>query len=50
MKYINLLWLLAALYFLWHIAGAFAAEPVVINLPDGGQRVCIVQGGYVTCY
>ena len=42
--------LFAALYFLGHIVHALAAEPVIINTPDGGQRVCIVSGGYVTCY
>lgn len=26
------------------------ATPIIINQPDGGQTVCIVQGSYVTCY
>ena len=45
-------WLLVftAVYFLAHGVYALAAQPVIINLPDGGQRVCIVSGGYVTCY
>ena len=30
--------------------GVFATEIVVINPPSGGQTVCIVQGGYVTCF
>lgn len=39
-----------AMYFLGHIASALAAQPIIINQPDGGQKVCIVSGGYVTCY
>jgi hypothetical protein len=27
-----------------------ASQTVIINQPGGGQTVCIVQGGYVTCY
>jgi hypothetical protein len=23
---------------------------VIINQPNGGQTVCIMQGGYVVCY
>jgi hypothetical protein len=47
--FIKLLLLFTALYFLGHIAVALA-NPIIINLPDGGQRVCIVNGQYVTCY
>lgn len=38
------------LFFLAHIVSALADETVVINQPDGGQKVCIVQGSYITCY
>jgi len=27
-----------------------AAETIIINQPNGGQTVCISQGGYMTCY
>lgn len=27
-----------------------ASQTVIINQPGGGQTVCIIQGGYVTCY
>jgi hypothetical protein len=47
--FIKLLLLFTALYFLLHIAAALA-NPVVINQPDGGQKVCIVNGQYITCY
>ena len=49
-KYVKWLLLFAVIYFGAHVYIALAAEPVIINLPDGGQRVCIVSGGYVTCY
>jgi hypothetical protein len=49
-RYFKWLLLFAALYFFMHIVVAMAAEPVIINTPDGGQRVCVVSGGYVTCY
>ena len=49
-RYIKWLLLFALLYFGAHIYHAMAETPVIINTPDGGQRVCIVQGGYVTCY
>jgi hypothetical protein len=49
-KYVKWLLIFAALYFLGHVIAAVAAEPVIINQPDGGQRVCIISGGYVTCY
>jgi hypothetical protein len=49
-KWFKWLMILGALYFLGHGVYAFGAQPVIINLPDGGQRVCIVSGGYVTCY
>lgn len=26
------------------------AKTIIINQPDGGQTVCIVQGTVVTCY
>jgi hypothetical protein len=49
-KFIKWVLIFAALYFLGHMIVAVAAEPVIINQPDGGQRVCIISGGYVTCY
>ena len=49
-KWFKWFMILGAVYFLGHIVHAVAAQPVIINLPDGGQRVCIVSGGYVTCY
>lgn len=49
-RYFKWLLLFAAVYFLGHMVAAIAAEPVIINTPDGGQRVCIISGGYVTCY
>lgn len=49
-KWLKWLLILGAVYFLGHGVYAFGAQPVIINLPDGGQRVCIVSGGYVTCY
>jgi hypothetical protein len=26
------------------------ADTVIINTPGGGQTVCIVQGGVITCF
>jgi len=49
-KYVKWLLIFAALYFLLHMVSAMAAQPVIINQPDGGQRVCIISGSYVTCY
>jgi hypothetical protein len=49
-KWVKWLLVFTAVYFLGHMVHALAAEPVIINTPDGGQRVCIVSGGYVTCY
>ena len=48
-RFIKILLIFAALYFLGHIAAA-VAQTTIITLPDGGQRVCIVQNGYVVCY
>lgn len=49
-KYVKWLLIFAALYFLLHAIAAIAAEPVIINQPDGGQTVCIISGSYITCY
>lgn len=49
-KWVKWLLLFTALYFLGHMVSALAAQPIIINQPDGGQKVCIVSGGYVTCY
>lgn len=48
-RYFKYFLIFAALYFLAHI-GIAAADTVIINQPDGGQRVCIIQGSVVTCY
>jgi hypothetical protein len=48
-RYIKMLLIFAALYFLGHIAAAMA-QTTIITLPDGGQRVCIMQNGYLVCY
>jgi hypothetical protein len=47
--YIKILLIFVALYFLGHIAVA-VAQTTIVTLPDGGQRVCIIQNGYVVCY
>lgn len=47
--YIKILLIFTALYFLGHIAAA-VAQTTIVTLPDGGQRVCIIQNGYVVCY
>jgi len=49
-KWIKWLLIFTAVYFLGHIAHAVAAQPVIINNPDGSQRVCIVDGRYITCF
>lgn len=49
-RYIKWLLIVMVLYFGFHIYNALAETPIIINQPDGGQRVCIVQGGFVTCY
>ena len=49
-RYIKWVLIFTAIYFGLHIAYALAETPVVINTPDGGQRVCIVQGSILTCY
>ena len=49
-RYLKWLLIIAVMYFGFHIYNALAETPVIINTPDGGQRVCIVQGGFVTCY
>ena len=49
-RYVKWLLLAMIIYFGTHIYVALAAEPIIINQPDGGQRVCIVSGGYITCY
>jgi uncharacterized protein involved in tellurium resistance len=47
-KFLKWLLIFAFLYFGTHAYLAFGQ--VVINLPDGGQRVCVMQQGVVTCY
>jgi hypothetical protein len=49
-KWVKWLLIFSALYFLGHMVSAVAAQPIIINQPDGGQKVCIVSGGYVTCF
>jgi hypothetical protein len=49
-KYLKWLLIFTALYFLGHAIAAMADETVIINQPDGGQRVCVIQGSYVICY
>lgn len=49
-KWVKWLLLFSALYFLGHMVHALAAQPVIINQPDGNQVVCIVDGSYITCY
>jgi hypothetical protein len=48
-RYIKILLIFTALYFLLHIAAA-VAQTTIVTLPDGGQKVCIIQNGYVVCY
>jgi len=47
-KFLKWLLIFAFLYFGTHAYLAFGQ--VVINLPDGGQRVCVINQGVVTCY
>jgi hypothetical protein len=49
-KWVKWLLIFSALYFLGHMVHALAAQPVIINQPDGNQVVCIVDGSYITCY
>jgi hypothetical protein len=49
-KWIKWLLIFGFIYFALHAIVAFGAQPIIINQPDGGQRVCIVSGGYITCY
>lgn len=42
--------LLITLLTAWVSTAALATQPIIINQPDGGQTVCIVQGSYITCY
>ena len=49
-KYLKWLLIFAAVYFLGHAIAAMADETVIINQPDGGQRVCVIQGSYVVCF
>jgi hypothetical protein len=37
-------------FLLVQACGVFATETVIINPPGGGQTVCIIQCGYVTCF
>jgi hypothetical protein len=37
------------IYLAFHVGHAMA-EIVVINQPNGGQTVCIMQAGVVTCF
>ena len=48
--FIKVLLFLGAMYFLGHIGYALSAETIIINQPNGGQTICIVQGAFVTCY
>ena len=49
-RYVKWLLLAMIIYFGGHIYNALAAQPIIINQPDGGQRVCIVDGQYITCF
>jgi hypothetical protein len=49
-RYVKWILLFAIIYFGAHIYVALGTEPVIINQPDGGQKVCIVDGRYITCY
>ena len=50
-RYVKWLLLFAIIYFGAHIYNALAqTTPVIINQPNGGQTVCIVDGRYITCY
>ena len=50
-KYVKWILIVMILYFGFHIYNALAGTtPVIINQPDGGQTVCIVDGRYITCY
>jgi hypothetical protein len=48
-KFIKWLLIFAAVYFALHAIRA-VAQTTIITLPDGGQRVCIMQNGYLVCY
>jgi hypothetical protein len=48
-KFIKWVLIFALVYFLLHIVVA-VAQTTIVTLPDGGQRVCIMQNGYVVCY
>jgi hypothetical protein len=49
-RYTKWLLIFMIIYFGTHIAIALASQPVIISTPDGGQRVCIVDGRYITCF
>jgi hypothetical protein len=42
-------WLLVftALYFLGHMINAMADDTLIIPQPDGTQKICIIDRGYV---
>jgi len=48
-KFIKWVLIFALVYFLGHIVAA-VAQTTIITLPDGSQRVCIMQNGYLVCY
>lgn len=50
-RYLKWLLTIMILYFGFHIYNALAqSTPIIINQPDGGQKVCIVDGRYITCF
>jgi hypothetical protein len=50
-RYIKWLLIVMILYFGFHIYNAMAqSTPIIINQPDGGQKVCVVDGRYITCF
>jgi len=49
-RYVKWILIMMVVYFGAHIYNALAAQPVIINQPDGGQTVCIVDGRYISCF
>lgn len=45
--FIKCLLCFAALYFLGHMVSAMADDTIIIPQPDGTQKICIIDRGYV---
>jgi hypothetical protein len=45
--FVKLLLLIGFLYFAFHIANALADDTLIIPQPDGTQKICIIDKGYV---